>query len=244
LLNAHFHLHCLTPGGAVSDDYSRWIACKNNYLYNHEALSQVFRGKFIDHMKKAYEKGKLHFPGRCAAYETPQGFKKLIDSLYSNKWVVHVKEPIKHSEYVLEYLGRYTHRVAISNHRLVSFEDGHVTFSYKNRKTDQIQQTTFEAVEFIRRFLLHALPNGFVKIRHYGFLANRNRRENLSKIHQLHALPQVGKITEKSVEEIMLSLTGKDINLCPRCGKGKMKAIGEIPKYTGICAKDIIRPPD
>ncbi|MBW1815175.1 MAG: IS91 family transposase [Deltaproteobacteria bacterium] len=224
LLNAHFHLHCLTPGGAVSDDWTRW--------------------KFIDQMKKVYKKGKLHFPGLCAPYETPQGFKQLIDSLYSKKWVVHVKESIKCSEYVFEYLGRYTHRVAISNHRLVSFENGQVAFTYKNRKTEQIQQTTIEAVEFIRRFLLHALPNGFVKIRHYGFLANRNRRKNLAKIRQLHALPQIGKAAEKSVEEMMLSLTGADISLCPCCGKGKMQVIREIPKYTGICAKDIIRPPN
>jgi hypothetical protein len=244
LLNAHFHLHCLIPGGAVSEDWTRWIPCKNDYLFNHEALSLLFRGKFIHHMKKAYKKGKLHFPGKCASYETPQGFKQLIHSLYSNKWVVHVKEPIKHPEYVLEYLGRYTHRVAISNHRLVSSQDGHVTFTYKNRKTQQIQHTTIEAVEFIRRFLLHSLPNGFVKIRHYGFLANRNRTKNLAKIRQLHPLPQIAKTAQKSVEEIMLSLTGNDINLCPCCGKGKMKIIGEIPKYTGICAKDIIRPSD
>jgi hypothetical protein len=244
LLNAHFHLHCLIPGGAVSDGWTRWIACKNEYLFHHEALSLVFRGKFIDHMNTAYKKGTLHFPGKCASYETPQGFTQLIDSLYSNTWVVHVKEPIKRSEYVLEYLGRYTHRVAISNHRLVSFEDGQVTFTYKNRKTEQIQQTTMEAVEFIRRFLLHALPNGFVKVRHYGFLANRNRRKNVAKIRQLHALPEIGTIDEQSVEEMMLSLTGTDISLCPCCGKGTMQVIGEIPKFTGICAKDIIRPPD
>ena len=244
LLNAHFHLHCLIPGGAVSDHWIRWIACKNDYLFNHEALSLVFRGKFIHHMNKAYRKGKLHFPGRCSSFETPQGFKQLIDSLYSNKWVVHLKEPIKRSEYVLEYLGRYTHRVAISNHRLVSLKDGQVTFTYKNRKTEKIQHTTIEAVEFIRRFLLHALPNGFVKIRHYGFLANRNRTKNLVKIRQLHALPPIGKIAEKSVEEMMLSLTGNDINLCPCCGKGKMQLVGEIPRYNGICPKDIIRPPN
>jgi hypothetical protein len=244
LLNAHFHLHCLIPGGAVSDDWTRWMSCKNDYLFSHEALSLVFRGKFIGHLNKAYKKGKLQFPGRCASYETSQGFKNLIDSLYSKKWVVHLKEPIKRPEYVLEYLGRYTHRVAISNHRLVSLEDGQVTFTYKNRKTEQIQQTTIEAVEFIRRFLLHALPNGFVKIRHYGFLANRNRGNNLAKLRQLHALPQNAKTAEKSIQEMMLSLTGADISLCPCCGKGKMQLIGEIPKYTGICAKDIIQPPN
>jgi hypothetical protein len=244
LLKAHFHLHCLIPGGAVSDDWTRWVACKNNYLFNHEALSLVFRAKFIDHLKKAYKNDKLHFPGLCASYKAPQGFKQLTACLHSKKWVVHLKEPIKHSENVLEYLGRYTHRIAISNHRLVSLEDGQVTFTYKNRKTGQIQQTTIAAVEFIRRFLLHALPNGFVKIRHYGFLANRNRTKNLDKIRQLHNLPQIAKITEKSVQEMMHSLTGIDINVCPCCGKGKMQFIGEIPKYTGTCAKDIIRPPN
>jgi hypothetical protein len=101
-----------------------------------------------------------------------------------------------------------------------------------------------DAVEFIRRFLLHALPNGFVKIRHYGFLANRNRANNLAKLRQLHALPQSGKTAEKSIREMMLSLTGADISLCRCCGKGKMHVIGEIPKYTGISAKDIIRPPN
>jgi len=244
LLNAHFHLHCLIPGGAVSEDCSEWIPCKHDYLFSHEALSLVFRGKFIDHLNTAYKKGKLHFTGKCVSYKSPQGFKKLINSLYSKNWVVHLKEPIKHSEYVLEYLGRYTHRVAISNHRLVSLEDGKVTFTYKNRKTEQIQQTTIDAVEFIRRFLLHALPSGFVKIRHYGFLANRNRRRNLTKIRQLHALPQMEKIAEKSVEKMMQFLTGNDITLCPCCGKGKMQIILDIPKYNGICAKDIIRPPD
>ena len=244
LLHAHFHLHCLIPGGAVSDDWTRWRACKNDYLFSHEALSLVFRGKFIHHLNKAYKKGKLQFPGRCASYQTPQGFKQLIDTLYSKNWVVHLKDPIKRPEYVLEYLGRYTHRVAISNHRLISLEDGRVTFTYKNRKTQQIQQATIDAVEFIRRFLLHALPNGFVKIRHYGFLANRNRGNNLAKLRQLHALPQIEKIAEKSIQDMMLSLTGVDISLCHCCGKGKMHIIGEIPKHTGICAKDIIHPPD
>jgi hypothetical protein len=243
LLNAHFHLHCLIPGGAVSDDRTRWIACKNNYLFNQEALSLVFRGKFIDHLNKAYNKGKLQFPGNCASHQTPQGFKQLLDSLYSNSWVVHVKDPIKRSEYVLEYLGRYTHRVAISKHRLLSCQDGQVTFTYKNRKTQQIQHSTIEAVEFIRRFLLHALPAGFVKIRHYGFLANRNRTKNLARIRRLHGLPHNTTSADKSVEEMMLSLTGTDITLCPCCGKGKMRMIAEIPKYTGLCPNDIIRPP-
>jgi hypothetical protein len=244
LLNDHFHLHCLIPAGAVSDDWSRWIPCKNDYLFNEEALSLVFRGKFIDRMTKAYQSGKLHFAGKCAPLKTPKGFKHLTDRLYLKRWVVYAKEPIKHSEYVLEYLARYTHRVAISNHRLVSLENGKVTFTYKNRKTEQIQKITIKAVEFIRRFLLHQLPNGFVKIRHYGFLANRNRNKNVAKIRQLHALPKTEKGEEKSVQEMMLALTGIDIRLCPCCAEGRMKIIEKIPQYTGLCANDIIRPPN
>jgi hypothetical protein len=244
LLNDHFHLHCLIPGGAVSDDWSCWIPCKNDYLFNEQALSLVFRGKFIDLMIKAYESGKLHFPGKCASFQTPEGFKQLTDRLYLKNWVVHAKEPIKHSELVLEYVGRYTHRVAISNHRLVSIEDGKVTFTYKNRKTNQIEKTCIGAVEFIRRFLLHALPDGFVKIRHYGFLANRDRTKNIAKIRQLHGLPKTEKSEEKSVQQMMLALTGIDISLCPCCGEGKMQTIAQIPQYTGLCANDIIRAPN
>jgi len=195
-------------------------------------------------MNLAFQQGKLRFPGKCAPYQTQEGFQNLKDALYSKNWIVHLKNPIKQPEKVLEYLGRYTHRVAISNHRLISLKDGKVTFTYKNRKTKQIQQTTIDAVEFVRRFLLHALPSGFVKIRHYGFLANRNRRKNLTKIRRLHGIPDIGKTAEKSIEEMMLSLTGIDINLCPCCDKGKMQIIGQIPKHTGICANDIIRPPN
>ena len=243
-LNDHYHLHCLIPGGAVSKDWTRWIPCQNEYLFNEEALGLVFRGKFIDYLTKAYNSGKLHFPGISAPYGTQQGFQQLKDDLYLNKWVVSVREPIKRPEYVLEYLGRYTHRVAISNHRIISLKDGMVTFKYKNRKTNQMEETTIKAVEFIRRFLLHALPKGFVRIRHFGFLANRNRTENLTKIRQLHGLPETDKVIEKSVEEMMLKLTGIDITLCPCCKKGKMQVVAEIPKYTGICANDIIRPPN
>jgi hypothetical protein len=195
-------------------------------------------------MRKAFESGKLHFPGKCASFQSQKGFKRLCDRLYLKRWVVYAKEPIKHSENVLEYVARYTHRVAISNHRLVSLENGKVTFTYKNRKTDQIEEKTIEAVEFIRRFLLHQLPVGFVKIRHYGFFANRDRKKNVAKIRQLHGLPKLEKAEKESIQEMMLALTGIDISLCPCCGEGKMKIIEEIPLYTGLCANDIIRPPN
>lgn len=240
----HFHLHCLIPGGAVAEDGTRWISCKNEYLFNEEALGLVFRGKFVDYMTRAYHSGKLRFPGRSEPCKTQQGFQQLKDDLYSNKWVVSVRESIKRPEYVLEYLGRYTHRVAISNHRIVSLKDAMVTFKYKNRKTNQMEKMTIKAVEFIRRFLLHALPKNFVRIRHYGFLANRNRIKNLEKIRRLNAMPESHQAVAKSVEEMMLKLTGIDITICPCCKKGKMRIVAEIPMYTGICANEIIRPPN
>lgn len=130
-------------------------------------------------MAQAYQAGKLKFPGISAPFEKPNRFNQLKKTLYSKKWVVHMKPAIKRPEYVLEYLGRYTHRVAISNHRIVSLKDGMVTFKYKNRETDQTLDITITAVEFIRRFLMHCLPKRFVRIRHYGFLSNRFKKNNI-----------------------------------------------------------------
>jgi hypothetical protein len=233
-LNDHFHLHCLVAGGAVSSDGPRWIPC-DSYLFNEEALSLVFRGKFMEHMTRTVQGGKLPFAG---------SYHQLKEKLYGKKWVVSVREPIKRPEYVLEYLARYTHRVAIANSRLVELKDGHVTFRFKDRKTNQVKDMTITAVEFIRRFLLHSLPQGFVRIRHYGFLANRNRKGNLAKILPLFGLSFVQEKENTSLEQMMLKLTGIDITLCPCCKKGKMQLIAEIPKYGGRRTTKFIRPPN
>ncbi len=146
------------------------------------------------------------------------------------KLVVYVKEPINKPEYVLEYLGRYTHRVAISNHRIVSLKNGKVTFKYKNRQTNQMEPTTIEAVEFIRRFLLHVLPKRFVRIRHYGLLSNRNKKSNIAKIELMLGQTATVITTEKSIEQMMVKLTGIDITLCPCCKKGRMRIVLRIPE--------------
>jgi hypothetical protein len=229
-LNVHFHLHCLIPGGVLKTDGS-WKPCKRAYLFNVEALSQAFRGKFLDYMTKAYQDGKLKFPGVTSPFERPERFKQLKESLYSKKWVVYIQKPIKRPEYVLEYLGRYTHRVAISNHRIVSVRDGMVTFKYKNRDTNRTMSCTITAIEFIRRFLLHTLSKGFVRIRHFGFLSNRHKTDNIKKIRKFLGRSAEGdKIIKQSIEEMMFKLTGIDITLCPCCKKGKMRAVFEIPK--------------
>ena len=220
-----------------------WQSTKNAYLFNVKALSKAFRGKFLDYMTKAYQNGALKFKGTSAPFETPEQFEQLTKSLYSKKWVVYIQKPIKNPECVLEYLGRYTHRVAISNHRIVSVKDGRVTFKYKNRKTNQAMLCTITAIEFIRRFLLHTLPIGFMRIRHFGFLSNRHKTENIKKIKSfLGQSAEPDKDAKQSIEKMMLKLTGIDITLCPCCKKGKMQVVAELPKNTQSALAEIIWP--
>lgn len=234
-LKAHFHLHCLVAGGALGKNTNRWVPCNDNYLFNQEALSLVFRGKFMDQLTRVVRKGKL---------KPDLQYQQLKSKLYKHKWVVSVREPIKNPQHVLEYLARYTHRVAIANSRIINLKDGMVTFRYKDRKNNSLKQTTITALQFIQRFLLHTLPKGFVRIRHYGFLANRNRTANLNFIRRLLKIPsQLLHITH-SLQKIMLKLTGIDITLCPCCRKGRMQPVADIPRHTGKHPHSFIRPPN
>ena len=179
-LRDHFHLHCLIPGGALSFDGRRWIRARSNFLFHVKALSVVFRAKFLDHLTTAYANDKLGFPGRAAAFAPVPQFQQLLAAVRKKKWVVYAKRPFSSPETVLEYLGRYTHRVAISNHRILSVKDNRVVFLYRDRKDSSRQKTmTLDAGEFIRRFLLHVLPCGLMRIRHFGFLANRCKTAQL-----------------------------------------------------------------
>lgn len=221
-LGAHLHLHCLVAGGALLPDGSGWLPCKGNYLFNERALSLVFRGKFMDLVKQACRRQNL----KLAKNE----YNQLKARLYEKPWIIDVRDPVKNPEHVLEYLARYTHRVAIANSRIKALRDAMVTFTVKNRKKNRIELLTITAVEFIRRFLLHSLPKGFVRIRHYGFLANRNRSSNLSAIRQLLRMSESSEQPVETVEGIIHQLTGIDITVCPICQKGKMKPFGKIPK--------------
>ena len=222
-LKAHFHLHCLVAGGVVSKNNKRFIACTGDYLFNQEALSLVFRGKFMQRISQLWQSQKLKF--------NVNWYKKLKNTLFAKKWVVSVRDPVKRPEHVLEYLARYTHRVAIANSRIKTLKEGMVTFTAKDRKKNRIESITISAVEFIRRFLLHSLPKGFVRIRHYGFLANRNRMANLKTIRRLLNIPAQLIKMEVSLEDMMLQLTGIDITTCPCCNNGKMQLLAEIPSY-------------
>ena len=183
-LHHHPHVHCVVPGGGLSLDGERWVSCCPGFFLPVGVLSSVFRGKFLDLTRQAFADGKLQFQGSLAKLEDADAFAAHLKKSYVNNWVVYAKRPFGGPAQVLKYLARYTHRVAISNHRLVSLRNDQVQFRWKNYARGNRQRVmTLDAVEFIRRFLLHVLPNGFVRIRQYGLLANRCRTENLARCH-------------------------------------------------------------
>ncbi len=222
----HPHLHCIVTGGGLSLDGERWIRCKGKFFIPVKVLSRVFRGKFLAYLKELREKGTLSFPGNIAPLKEHNAFKSLLSSLYGQEWVVYCKPPFHNVERVIDYLGRYTHRVAISNNRLVKLEGDRVTFRYRDRQdNDTIKLMTLEASEFIRRYLLHILPDGFVKIRHYGILSSRNRKSKLARCMALLGVHHRDQDQEKHTmpwEDLLEQITGVDPRICPYCRKGKM----------------------
>lgn len=229
----HFHIHCVIPAGVLSDDGTTWIAAKSDrFLFPVKALSVVFRAKFLAHLRCAFEDGDLAFPGELAPRGEPHAFADLLSSIATKKWVVYSKAPFGGPERVLEYLGRYTHRVAISNHRLVDVTGGDIAFSYRDRADgNKVKTATVSGHEFVRRFLLHALPRGFTRIRHYGLLASRKKAESLAACRAaLGAAPPAtpAKIHGGAVERL-LALTGIDVLKCPKCATGRMKRCGSSP---------------
>jgi Putative transposase/Transposase zinc-binding domain len=217
-LKDHFHLHCLVPAGALSLDQSCWIAARNNFLFPVKALSRVFRAKFLDRLQQASDKGKI----------PPANIE--IKASRQKSWVVYAKKPFGSPRTVLDYLGRYTHRVALSNDRILQVENGEVTLNYRDRKDGDRKKTiTLEAQEFIRRFLLHVLPDGFMRIRHFGFLANRSKKQALAQCRNLLKLdPALPEIPKQSAKDLLLKLTGVDISRCPSCHEGTMIPIGDL----------------
>jgi hypothetical protein len=230
-LNDHFHLHCLIPAGALAFDQSHWISARKTFLFHYKALSRHFRRKFLDGLEQAFSQGKLCFPGQAASLKDPKAFSQMIQRLRRKDWVVYTKKPFSSPEKVLDYLGRYTHRVALSNNRILSVHNGQVTFSYRDRKDkDRLESIPLDAQEFIRRFMLHVLPQGFMRIRHFGFLANRSKGKTLTRCRELLGLDgAVPTPPEKSTADLMQELTETDIRRCPVCGKGTLVFAGQIP---------------
>ena len=185
-LQDHFHLHCLIPGGVLSDDKSSWNPSKDNFLFRTASLMSAFKNIYIKGLKELKQNGELIFPGKTSIYEDPAEFNRLIKTIARKKWCGYAKAPFSGPEKVLEYLGRYTHRVAISNYRIKSLEDDKVTFTWKDRSDEnKTKLMTLTAEEFIRRFLTHVLPKGFRKIRYFGFLSPRYKTENIRIIREL-----------------------------------------------------------
>jgi predicted Zn-ribbon and HTH transcriptional regulator len=227
----HFHLHCVIPAGVLSFDKKKWIAARENYLFKTESLAKEFKKRYLKKLRKEFDKEKLCFPGGTAQFADKKCFGQLLVKAGNKKWVAYSKAPFGGPEQVLEYLGRYTHRVAITNNRIQSIDNGIVTFSYRDRSDDnKVKKLTLPAEQFIRRFLLHILPNGFMKIRYFGFLAHTNKRKSIPLLRQLiGSSAELPEKIEETVQEMMLRLTGEDISTCPECKKGKMIIIKELP---------------
>ena len=225
----HFHLHCLVPAGVLSFDRNRWVSARQDFLFPVKALSLVFRAKFLDSLKKSFDQNKLLFVGQIAPWADARSFNALLERLRKNPWVLYAKKPFGSPAHVLDYLGRYTHRVALSNNRIRAIHNGEVTFAYRDRKNqDRRKLMTLDAEEFIRRFLLHVIPKGFIRVRHYGFLANHSK-DCLSNCRQLIGLtPAPPPPLQRSVEELMLALTGIDIHRCPLCQKGTLAWVSQL----------------
>jgi hypothetical protein len=221
-LHLHPHLHCVVPGGGLRPDGARWTRCRESFFLPVRVLSRLFRKKFLIYLKKAFRDGQLRFYGEMAGLAKPAAFEALCREAGKIEWVVYAKPPFGGPVHVLKYLARYTHRVAISNRRLLSMEDGRVTFEWKDYAGgNQTKTLTLDAVEFIRRFLLHVLPDGFVRIRHFGFLANRVRQEKLERCRSL--LAAAPALTDTSIIAYRDGMAAEqERTRCPACKTGKM----------------------
>ena len=222
----HPHLHCLVTGGGLSPDGKRWVCSKKDFFIPVHVLSSLFRGKFLDGLKKEYGAGKLRFPGQIEELKEASAFKRFLTNLYHQEWVVYCRPPWKNPEKVMDYLGRYTHRVALSNDRLVKMEGNQVTFRWRDSAdNNKIKLLTLEAFEFIRRFLLHVLPEQFVKIRYYGILSHRSRKGKLLRCKRLLGVvtsEEPEQVPKETWQDLLTRITGIDPTICPHCGKGKM----------------------
>jgi hypothetical protein len=229
-LHLHPHVHCVVPGGGLGAEEDRWIACPKNFFLPVRILGAVFRGKFLGALRAAFAQGKLRLPGRSRA-AARRAFERLVATAVAKDWVVYAKAPFGGPEQVLKYLARYTHRAAISNERLLAFKQGKVTFSAKDYAQGGRRKTvTLEAVEFLRRFLMHVLPASFVRIRHYGLLSNRCREKSLALCRQLIArgAPKESDLPV-NVQEARISPAVTPTRVCPVCGAGHMVVIEVIP---------------
>ena len=223
----HPHIHVIIPGGGLTSK-GKWKTSRKKFLFPVAVVRKMFQGKLMDYFVQAVKNGDIQLHGQLQRYKNRFLFSKLKDELYRKKWVVYIKEPFASPQAVVKYLGQYTHRIAISNHRIISFKNGMVTFSWKDYADNYKRKTmTLGCVEFIRRFLLHVVPKGFVRIRHYGFLANRNRKTKLAQCRIFFRKSPPVKKTENRTSwiEAFKVLHGYDPRRCKECNEGIMEIV-------------------
>lgn len=230
----HPHLHCVVPGGGLSADSERWVSCRPGFFLPVRVLSRLFRRRFLERLEQAFDRNELEFFSALQELREREDFRRYLDPLRQKEWIVYAKAPFAGPEQVLDYVGRYTHRVAISNNRLLDIEDGHVTFRYKDYRDGDAQKTmALTAEEFIRRFLTHVLPPGFHRIRYYGLLGNRYRQEKLEHCRgllQTNPTPPEHPDTDGSTDyrDRYQALTGVSLHVCPVCRRGRMSIVDQL----------------
>jgi hypothetical protein len=232
----HPHVHCLVPGGGIAPDGKRWIACRPDFFLPVRVLSRMFRGLFLHSLEKAFAAGELHFFSAYQPLREPATFRRYLTPIHGTEWVVYAKRPFAGPAQVLNYVGRYTHRVAISNNRLLSMDDGKVRFRWKDYRDGDRQKTmTLDGGEFIRRFLIHVLPDGFHRIRYFGFLGNCQRARKLALCRELLGMAPPGP-ADPAVDhrDRFEALTGRSLRECPHCRTGVMVVIDSIARFT-VC---------
>jgi hypothetical protein len=243
-LHHHPHLHCIVPGGGISADHSRWISCRRQFLFPVKVLSRLFRAKFTSLLKRAFHQTKLRFHGKLQPLAENSNFFGWLKKIIQSEWVVYAKPPFGGPQQVLKYLARYTRRVAISNRRLVALQNNSVTFRWKDyAQANQPAMMTLQATEFIRRFLLHVLPKGLVRIRHFGFLANRCRRQKISLCHRLLevALPVKSHAPTLGDDSPAAQQKAQPIVRCPLCKVGCLRPIERLLPQAPVFVRQVAR---
>ena len=234
-LMEHPHLHTIVPAGGWNETTQYWKASRKTFFIPVKVISAVFKGKFLSLLKQAYFNKQLKFEGEISSLQLKNNFKLLLDLLYGKQWVVYAKKPFQNATHIINYLGRYTHRVAISNQRIEGIDGDSIAFKWKDYKDHSKQKTMkLHAMEFIRRFLLHVLPKGFCKIRYYGIFASRNRKTVLTLCRKaLGYRISKSKFTGLSWQESLQLISGINVHVCPVCKKGKMTTIAILKGYRG-----------
>lgn len=243
-LGQHIHLHCIVAGGALSLDERHWQSCPQGFLFPVLPLSKAFRDTFCAGLARLYQRRQLVFAGDCAGLESADNFAGLMAELQAKDWQVYAKESFGGPDQVFDYLGRYVHRVAISNNRLLSIGNGQVRFQWRdNRDSGRLKEMTLPAVEFMRRFLLHVLPTGFVRIRYYGLFSNGQRRRKLKRCRELLGVgAELEPLVAENAADLLKRLTGVDVHQCPVCGLGQMRRKQELESAYALFVRARIQP--